>query len=69
MKPKTLNEVIEVLTNIKKGWPELADKPVCYASDDEGNSFQEAYYLPSIGKLEGRGFETTENNPTHTCLN
>lgn len=51
----TLKEYIATLTVIEKEHPDLI---LVYSSDSEGNSFEEVYYSPTIGKFEDGEFRT-----------
>ena len=53
----TLKEYVESLQETLKENPELADKPVAYSSDDEGNSFHLIHNTPTLCQVE--------NNTTH----
>lgn len=75
MKPRTLNDLIADLRRIKKKYPELADQSIVSSSDDEGNSYTEVYFSPTIGVIDrDRGgrfieFEDTLDNPNTVCVN
>lgn len=43
--------------------PESAEFTVVTSSDDEGNSYNEVYFSPSIGQYEDREFQTEEYDP------
>lgn len=54
--------------------PEALELDVITSSDDEGNSFNNVHYHPSIGKFEGQyeGFVTLEGDIKEAnaiCLN
>jgi hypothetical protein len=68
MEPMKLGAYITRLNAIKKKYgPDLI---LVSSSDDEGNSFGEVYYSPTVGILKGHDdFEDTEKNPTHLCVN
>lgn len=42
-------QYVEHLNKMLKGLPPLAELPVIYSSDSEGNSFEEVHYTPSFG--------------------
>jgi hypothetical protein len=57
----TLKEYIENLNEFVKENPEALDYIVVYSSDDEGNSYSQVYYTPSIGQYKDYEFIHAEN--------
>lgn len=61
------------LNNIAKDHPEALDFDVITASDDEGNSFNQVHYTPSLGYLGDGSFFPTDTpdgaKPNIVCLN
>lgn len=53
----TLREYVE---NLKKLVRAYGDYKVVYASDDEGNGYQEVYYAPSVGFYHNGEFRAAD---------
>lgn len=59
-----LSEYLVKMGKLVKEHPEALDLPVVYSKDDEGNSFQEVNFDPTLGKWE------VEREEIHAvCLN
>ena len=52
-----LSEYITHLQVLVKQNPEARNFDVVYSSDSEGNSYEEVYYHPTIGRFESGEFE------------
>ena len=50
----TLREYLKHLNKLVENDTKLLDAIVVSASDDEGNSFSEVFFKPSIGKFDDR---------------
>jgi len=61
----TFKEFLLRANKLAKMYPELLDKEVVYASDDEGNNFQGVVYPISGGYISGEGFSAiaSASNP------
>lgn len=49
---QTLEAHIKALQDIVKQYPHLADKPIIYAVDDEGNAYHPIHNEPSLTQVE-----------------
>lgn len=62
-----LKDYAKLIAKLAKRHPEAT---VIYSADDEGNSYQEVHYNPSMGTFDGDGFDTAvENAPDAICIN
>ena len=72
LKAQTVNDLIANLVKIQK---EHGNLELCSSIDDEGNSFGQIWFTPSVGILEVDDFTPTEDmgrddiKPTHICVN
>lgn len=77
MKARKLSQLIKDLNQIKD---EQGDLPLCYAADDEGNSFHRVIYQPTpmqMGIGEAYGLEFVRDSkekgkrfiPNYVCIN
>lgn len=58
----TFREYLESINTFAEQFPEALDLDVVYASDDEGNSFQPVYEIPSLGWYVDREFYPKEDD-------
>lgn len=73
---KTLKDLKKDIENLIKKYPEFENLPICYASDDEGNSYQKVHNSLSPAQfhdineysLELVGF-LDEDNPNGDIIN
>lgn len=67
----TLKEFFESLKELYSQHPELHDKQIVYAKDDEGNGFSKVLYTPSFGQYDGEDFNVSddENEINAVCIN
>jgi hypothetical protein len=62
-----LKDYIANLTKLAKKYPNAT---VLYASDEEGNSYQEVVYDASAGTYDDNGFDASLNDKANAvCLN
>ena len=54
-----LNTYIDLLKEMVKENPEVGKMTVVYASDDEGNSFDEVRFAPMVGMLHDSSYGET----------
>ena len=64
-----LKDYVEQLTQILEQNPEAMDYNVIYATDDEGNCFNDAIYPPCLGNFDGEYFNSDSDNNNSICLN
>jgi len=67
-----LKDYIEKLQKIMNDAPGGKDLTVIYSSDDEGNSFSEVHFDPTLGKFEDNEFEAAplgDDSPNCVCVN
>ena len=62
-------QLSEHISNLQMIYKKHGDLKVIYAKDEEGNSFNEVAYDPSVGKFKNREFEQTDDNPDSVCIN
>ena len=63
---------LALLNKLAKDHPESLEYDVVYGQDDEGNSFGEVVYAPTIGEATGmdhKEFSNTTETPNAVCLN
>jgi len=63
-----LKEYIENLSNLIKDNKAATNYIVVTSSDDEGNSYREVEYLPSLGRFKEDEFDS-EGKPNAVCVN
>lgn len=68
-----LKEYIENLNNLVEDNPELLEAIVLYSEDEEGNSFEEVYWHPTVGVWEDGEFRDADEEPDSlanaVCIN
>lgn len=64
----TLRDHIRVLQKIAKEHPELLDKDIVYAKDDEGNAYSKVHYAPAPYNFDGENI-SEEGELNVVCIN
>ncbi len=65
-----LKEYANKINKLAKKCPNIK---VVYSSDEEGNSFSEVFFAPTLGIFNGESFDSlensSENEPNAVCVN
>ena len=64
-----LHEYINLLQTVVEEKPEALDFIVVYASDDEGNSYEDGINAPSFGEFDDSEFNWESDKPNAICIN
>lgn len=68
LEPKTLKQVVARMQALIKKDPKLADMPVVYAIDEEGNAFNDVFFDATPGHRGEDEMFTTDDGEEINCV-
>lgn len=63
------HQYLNALNNLASSDGELDDMDVIFATDDEGNDFNDVVFTPIVGERKDGEFNASSKKPNAICIN